>query len=172
MYGVEAGTRVLLLAAVWVTRGVSALQFGAQSWGPPPTAPQGPGSRGQEPLHPQAQPRHTNTHTYKDTHANAHTQHCRTFQAAQFCPTLLYTRKLTTAPRGLYPNRLKFKHKPTATHRPGNAQQPNRRAITRDGSPTHRPAGSWRGRPQRAGLLASEHHSPGGLPASRSPPFV
>ena len=104
----------------------------------------------------------TRTHTLTKTHMPTHTQHCWTFQAAQFCPTLLYTCTLTTAPRGLYPNRLKFKHKPTATHRPGNAWQPHRRAITRDGSPLHRPAGSWRGRPQRAGLPAPQDHLPGG----------
>ena len=154
------------------TWGQRAAVQGSELGAAPNRTPRGPalGARNPCTLRPSLD---TRTHTLTKTHMPTHTQHCRTFQAAQFCPTLLYTCKLTTAPRGLYPNRLKFKHKPTATHRPGNARQPHRSTITWDGSPPpHRPGGSWRGRPQRAGLPAPQHHSLGGLPASRSPPRV
>ena len=72
VYGVEAGARVLLLAAVWVTDGVGA-ELVAHSWGPPPAAPPeglALGARNPCTLRPSL-----DTHTYatNTTHTHKHT---------------------------------------------------------------------------------------------------
>lgn len=142
VYGVEAGARVLLLAAVWVTDGVGA-ELVAHSWGPPPAAPPeglALGARNPCTLRPSLDTRtHTQTHTPTHAHSTA-----RPSQAARFYPIHLYTCKLTTAPRDLCPNRLKFKQ--TYSH----TQAQKHGSLTGGpshgtGSPTHRPAGCWLG---------------------------